>query len=241
MTTAPAPAAVKAVLFDLYGTLVDVTIDTRPPRIWRRLATDLGASGISLPADELCARYHDQVAHDTREHGEPFVLNKKFFHDLLRNGDEPDPQFVAAFARRFRRLTTRRIRVRPYALPLFAALRRSGCKIGLVSNTDAKLTDHDLEVLKLRHEFDALVLSSQVGVKKPDPRIFTIAIRRLGVKAREAVHIGDDYNADVLGALGARLRPLLLRAGRRSEHCVRPRLSDIVGALQSYGWQGEAS
>jgi putative hydrolase of the HAD superfamily len=235
----PAPNPVRAVLFDLYGTLVDVTIDTRPSEVWTTLAADLAVAGNPVSAHELRRRYHEQVANDTREHGEPFVLNADFFHDLLRTGDDPHPSFVASFARRFRRLTTREIRLRAYALPLLAALRRSGCKTGLVSNTDAKLTDHDLDVLKLRDQFDAVVLSSQVGMKKPDPRIFDIALRQLRVPPHEAVHIGDDYNADLLGAVGAHLRPVLLRPGSRSEYCVRPRLSEIVRALQHHGWRGE--
>jgi putative hydrolase of the HAD superfamily len=236
MNISGASSAVKAVLFDLYGTLVDVTIDTRPARIWKAFAEEIAVVGGSLSADDLRRRYHDQVSRDTREHGEAFVLNTQFFYQLLQNGDQPNSDFVRTFARRFRQLTTRSISLRRYGLPLLSALRSSGCKIGLVSNTDAHLTDHDLDVLKLRDHFDTIVLSSQVGVKKPDPRIFRIALRRLGVQSHDAIHIGDDYTADLLGATGAELRALLLGDSRPAS--VQPRLPHIVEALQRHGWTG---
>ena len=49
-----------------------------------------------------------------------------------------------------------------------------------------------------------------VGVEKPDPEIFRIALRRAGVEAAEAVHVGDLYAVDVVGARRAGLEPVLL-------------------------------
>lgn len=233
----------RAVLFDLYGTLIDVHIDTQPFTIWEQLSRYLVQNRVQLSPAELRDRYHKQVDSDRREHGEPFVLNGTFFADVLGADARLSDDQVAQFARRFRELTTRSLKLRHYALPLIHELRRNNCRIGIVSNTDAALTAHDLDELRIRHLFDAVVLSSEVGVKKPDPTIFNIAIERLGVSAAETIHIGDDYTADFLGAVNARVRPILLcsNGSRLCRDCVRASLHDILSALDELGLNESAA
>ena len=55
---------------------------------------------------------------------------------------------------------------------------------------------------------DVLVVSEEVGVSKPDPKIFEVALERLGISADKAVMIGDSWAADVAGALAADIRPI---------------------------------
>jgi FMN phosphatase YigB (HAD superfamily) len=58
--------------------------------------------------------------------------------------------------------------------------------------------------------FEIIVDSHDEGIEKPDPRIFHLALRRMGVKAAEAAYVGDLYHVDVVGAEAAGLRPFLL-------------------------------
>ncbi len=101
-------------------------------------------------------------------------------------------------------------RVKPYAAPLLAAIRESGCRTGLVSNTEAVLTRLDLRRSGLRHHFDTVILSSEVGLTKPDPRIFALALHRLQVGPGSAVFVGDDLEADIVDAQEAGLRSLFI-------------------------------
>ena len=55
-----------------------------------------------------------------------------------------------------------------------------------------------------------MVDSGKVGVEKPNPRIFHMALERAGVASSEAVHVGDVYEVDVLGARAAQIEPILL-------------------------------
>jgi putative hydrolase of the HAD superfamily len=232
---------VDAVLFDLYGTLIDINVDTAPRSVWVRFSEELREAGYDLGPDELRRRYDELVASETREHGHAFVLEAKFFHKLIGvSGEHAAEPLVRHFGRRFRELTTRRIALRAYAVPLLKMLRASGCKVGLVSNTEEIVTEHDLEKLRLSGHFDEIVLSSSVGVKKPEPGIFAIALRRLGVSARRTLFIGDDHVADFEGARGAGLNPILLcPCGRRSPfRCTKPSLDRILAALRRHGWNG---
>ena len=78
---------------------------------------------------------------------------------------------------------------------LLAGLRARGLRIGVVSNTDTprRFFDPDLDV-------DAVVLSCEVGKRKPHPAIFERALDALGVAAADAVFVGDRLYEDVRGA-----------------------------------------
>ena len=85
----------------------------------------------------------------------------------------------------------------------------AGLKLAVVSNFDSRL-DPLLEGLWLRHWFTAVVISSRCGVAKPDPRLFQLALERLGLSPHEVWHLGDT-TADLQGARGAGIRCLLVQ------------------------------
>jgi HAD superfamily hydrolase (TIGR01509 family) len=205
--------------------------------LWERLAHLLRVDGVIMPPDELHTRYDHLVEADRHEHGEPFVLDSHFWTNLFHSDSHSLPAAtVTELARRFRELSTTEIRVRDYAFPLLTSLRQSGCRTALVSNTEASVTDHDLDTTGLRPHFDAVVLSSAVGVKKPDPAIFRFALSQLAIPAECAAHIGDDYHADVEGARSAGIRPILIQSKDvRSTTAISPTLDALSIALTSMG------
>ncbi|MBC8073235.1 MAG: HAD-IA family hydrolase [Deltaproteobacteria bacterium] len=81
-------------------------------------------------------------------------------------------------------------------------LRARGFRIAVISNWDDRLRS-TLGGLGVLARIDALVVSAEVGVEKPDPRIFAIACTELGVPPGELVHIGDDDDDDIAGARAA--------------------------------------
>ncbi|AVT33698.1 hypothetical protein C6361_34445 [Plantactinospora sp. BC1] len=104
------------------------------------------------------------------------------------------------------------------ALPILRAVRDGGLKLGLVSNFDRWLRDV-LRKLDLLDYFDVVTISTEVGVAKPDPRIFRAALGQLGVPAGRSVFVGDSLLADVAGAQAAGMIPVLLdRDGTHPDH-----------------------
>jgi len=75
--------------------------------------------------------------------------------------------------------------------------------------------------LGLNAYLDFTVTSEEVGAEKPKPAIFLAALVRAGVKASEAVHVGDQYNIDVVGARGVGINPILI-----DRYDVFPEISD---------------
>lgn len=80
--------------------------------------------------------------------------------------------------------------------------RENNFVLGIVSNWDLRL-ERVMQNLGLAHRFDFMIGSSSFGATKPDVKIFLEASRRAGVKPQEAVHIGDSYDEDFLGATAA--------------------------------------
>jgi putative hydrolase of the HAD superfamily len=91
---------------------------------------------------------------------------------------------------------------------LLEALRRRRLKLALVSNTASPdwLLRPVLERQGLVERVDAVVLSSEVGKRKPHPAIFERALAELEVRPEEALFVGDRLDADVLGASAAGMR-----------------------------------
>jgi putative hydrolase of the HAD superfamily len=120
-------------------------------------------------------------------------------------------------------------RVPPGLVDSLVALRASGARVAVVSNSEGKLEGF-FERLGLMPAVDAVVDSGVVGVEKPDPRIFQIALERFGVPAASALHLGDNFVTDVGGARAAGLRVALIDpfghlAGR---HADVPRVSGVA-------------
>ena len=83
-------------------------------------------------------------------------------------------------------------------------------KLGLVSDADTKVADAILDALGLRKYFDVVVTSGELGTKKPDPKLFIEAARRLRVSTRECAVIGDSWK-DVEGGKKAGMKVVLVQ------------------------------
>jgi len=111
------------------------------------------------------------------------------------------------------------ITVEPEVLATLERLRQAGYPMGLVSNITLQpdLMRADLERMGVGRYLDATVFSSEVGVRKPDPRIFQEALERLGVEPAETVFVGDRLYDDVSGAQAAGMRAVHTRQFRQED------------------------
>ncbi len=189
----------RAVIFDLWQTLVpwDVAesklfhgelaalVGVEPERFW-----EAWLSAHHLPS---------------RDNGSMSEHLRALFAEL---GVEPDLDEVLAM----RRDRARRVLVpRPGALPTLEELRRRGHLLGMIS----VCTEDVPQVWNqtpLGGKFDATVFSCDVGMSKPDPRIYEIACERLGVEPAECLFVGDGANDELPGAERVGMTALQLRA-----------------------------
>jgi putative hydrolase of the HAD superfamily len=97
----------------------------------------------------------------------------------------------------------------PDVQKVLAQLSRAGIRLGMISNFDRRLYDI-LSHLNVRDDFEHLIISSEIGIRKPAGRIFEVAARRFGVAAGEILHVGDEPDSDFAGARRAGFQALLV-------------------------------
>jgi putative hydrolase of the HAD superfamily len=88
----------------------------------------------------------------------------------------------------------------PGVTETLAALRKSGFRLGLITNGSVRMQSRKLECLSLSPAFDAILISSAEGLAKPDPEIFHRALGRLQAQPARSVFVGDNPDVDIAGA-----------------------------------------
>jgi putative hydrolase of the HAD superfamily len=128
------------------------------------------------------------------------------FRRLYRcTGIEADPELATRTAAAYRRAYVEARQEVPGASALLSAVRRHA-PVVIVSNNLLEEQQEKLRQCGLEQYVDLLVVSSEAGVSKPDPRIFEIALARAGVGAGDAVMVGDSWENDIKGARAAGVR-----------------------------------
>ncbi len=120
------------------------------------------------------------------------------------------------------------------AVPCLDELRRRipGVRLGVITNGELGFQLRKIDAVGVRERFEAIVASGDVGVTKPDARIFTLACERLGVRPGEAAYVGDRLGTDAIGAARAGLTGVWIDrrdAGASEEELA---VADELGVLR---------
>ena len=96
------------------------------------------------------------------------------------------------------------------AHPTLEKLKQAGYRLAIISNWSWHLPEL-CDALGLTPYFEQIFTSARVGFAKPHPEIFTHALAGMNITSNQAIHIGDSYKADIVGASGAGIQPVWLR------------------------------
>lgn len=136
----------------------------------------------------------------------------KMFGELAKTGVFADPAPAPNELGAFLRDTFSRVAVPfPDARPVLCELRRRGLRLAVITNGKSALQRKKLEMIGLTDLFDEILVSEEAGVEKPDPAIFRVMERRLGLPADELCYVGDNEVNDVKGARAAGWLPVWIR------------------------------
>ncbi|MDG6909112.1 MAG: HAD-IA family hydrolase [Nitrososphaerota archaeon] len=224
----------RAVFFDLGGTLLVMRRD----RIISRILT---GSGYSATADEVRSAYfavepgwllaygHRRFTPEESEESYR-QLDALVFRHLFPGSSDAEAERLSHLMRKMWPEVQESIPLELYpdAEPTLRRLSDAGFKLALVSNAppDVAGTVSDLGLEKY---FPVVVVSGVVGVSKPNPDIFRIALHGTGAEPGEAVHIGDLYDADVKGARNAGVTGILLDRYGSYGDMGCPKISGLEG------------
>jgi putative hydrolase of the HAD superfamily len=194
----------RAVLFDLFHTLVSV-----PTPGGEFGPTTAASFGIPGAQDELQRRYHDDdvLGRCLGRIRDPHEILRTLAHGL--DASISEEHIATALAWRRRRFEHGLVAVEPAILAALDRLREVGVSTALVS--DAGYDDVEAWPRSpLRHRFDAVVFSYEIGIRKPDRRIYERALESIGVEAGDALFVGDGGSDEHRGARAVGLGTVLV-------------------------------
>lgn len=119
----------------------------------------------------------------------------------------------------------------PDALQTLTALRTAGLKLGLITNGSVRMQSAKLKCLALEDAFDTVLISDVEGISKPDPRIFHLALARLGIAAERAMFVGDNPDVDISGARGAGMKAVWRKSAAVSREVEADAIIEELGHL----------
>lgn len=218
-------SALKGVLFDAGGTLVQVHAD--------RLADELRARGAD-PRDLSDAFWRTLVLMDAQvgpDGEEPAGWYDRFLATMAAHSALPADLVAEAWRAADERQHLWDDPI-PGAHECVTRLREAGLKVGVVSNSDGRV-EAALARAGLAELFEVIVDSGVVGVAKPDPAIFAHALEPLGLAPHETWYIGDTLTFDAAGADAAGLQSWIIdhRGLHTAPHPRRVRtLADFADA-----------
>lgn len=205
----------RAVFFDLGGTLLVMRRD----RVFRKV---LGEEGYSASIGTVHSSYVKVESWWLSAYGGRVMtpaetadayrdLDEKVFTDVFPGASRTEAVRISRQVRkRWPELEGEiPLELYPEADATLSRLKRDGYSIGLVSNAPPE-TAREVEALGLSKYLDATVISGVVGYSKPNPKIFAIALEEVGAAPSEAIHVGDLYEADIVGARNAGIQGLLI-------------------------------
>jgi len=226
----------KAVLFDMYGTLAGFD----PPREQIQ-AEALEKFGLSVTTEGVDAGYHLADEFMTRQNAtkplrkmngnEQWAFFARYEQLVLQGaGHEVDLALAGEIWAEVRKREYR-IALFPDVIEGLDRLRNSGLTVGVVSNMNSE-SQRLLDDMGLNGHVDLAVTSGETGVEKPDARIFEAGLVKAGVSAEEAAFVGDQLESDIFGAESAGLRPILIdRYNGHVGYERHPRSTDMESTI----------
>jgi HAD superfamily hydrolase (TIGR01662 family) len=196
---------IKAVLFDLGGTLRIVHKDPEHIRaaeekIAALCGTDMEPTAFHKLLDSRYDKYRDWALATAKEATEIELWTKWLVPELPLNRIVPA---APELTYQFRQAKGKRLLVEG-GLEVIQGLDAAGYTLGIISNLIGTHEIQDwLRDDGLEHYFKTLQLSSVLCIRKPDPKIYQLAVEELGIPAENCAYIGDQLDRDILGAKAA--------------------------------------
>ena len=225
---------IKAVFFDFYNTLVHFNPQREEiqAQVCRNLGIEVSLEGLTrgyILADRFMERENAaEVPLARRSPGDLESFFAKYERLILRTAGVDTDLLTAS------RVWDQVLQI-PYKLVLyddviaaFEILKTQELTIGVISNINRDMNALSRD-LGLESYLDFNVTSREVGHGKPHPPIFLKALERAGVEPHEALHVGDSYASDVLGATGVGIHALLLDRNLTETHVTySTRISSLM-------------
>lgn len=238
---------IKAVISDVYRTLIDIKTDEKDDSAYRTLAAYLKYQGIYLSSSELEWFFFEKKARQKERSSEecPEHDYRSIWGEILRENmysytgpDLDNSSIVSDIVKLHRSLTVRKIKLYPGVYETFNDL-KNRYRLGIVSDSQPDHAGPELKASGIYDFFNTVIISGKYGYRKPDTRLFKKCLKKLDVEPDEAVFIGNDLDRDIRGAKNAGMKSVLILTkydrkdrGIGDADYIIDRISDIYGVLE---------
>jgi putative hydrolase of the HAD superfamily len=220
---------IKGILFDLYGTLIDIETDESLEEIYRGIGHFLTYHGINLRRWEVRDRYYAIMKEQRAARGEEFpeIDVDAIWSTLLERqgmGESPARRELArVLAQMYRGISRKRLRLYPEVRRVLDELRLT-YNMALVSDAQPCYALPEMQVVGLDGYFDPIIISANYGFRKPDARLMRKALDAMKLAPTEVVCVGNDMYRDIFGAQRLGIKTILVDSnqGTRSHENVAP-------------------
>lgn len=203
-------------IFDLYGTLVDIHTDENDI-VWEKTALYLGYYGAAFTGRDLKASFMREMTRREAQAGQGYEMYPDIPFDSIlaelvrcKGVSEHADELALTAAQVFRIASTEYIRLYEGVPEALAEMRRQGFRLWLLSNAQRAFTAYELRLLGLTDQFDGIYLSSDYQCRKPDVRFFGALLTEQGLDPQKCLMIGNDRETDIAGAKAAGLSTLYM-------------------------------
>lgn len=202
----------EAVIFDLFGTLVDNFSVREHEGVLAEMASVMG-----VPSDKFIRLWIDTFPQRVTGVLPTLLANIEYICQQL-GAHVADSKVELAAQIRFN-FTVRSVTPRAGSVETLSRLKSKGLKTGLISDcsTEVPTVWGNTPFVSL---FDVTVFSCSVGIRKPDPHIYQIATEQLGVEPQSCLYIGDGSSRELTGASQVGMHPFLLRIESSDAHQI---------------------
>jgi putative hydrolase of the HAD superfamily len=218
---------IRAVAFDVNGTLVRILTDDGMEQIFRSIAHFLTYQGIDLHRHQVRDLYFEHMKQQQRASPEAhpefdavgiwrgiLQAHRTEFTRALPTGKlEQMPLFLAEM---YRGISRCRLRLYPHVREVLDVLRER-YPLAVVTDAQSAYARAELHKVGLLDYFDPIVVSGDHGYRKPDRRLFQLALEGMGVAAEHALYVGNDMHRDVFGAREAGMTTVMVESDQGAD------------------------
>ena len=201
------------------GTLIEIWTDDHTEEIYRAAAHFLTYQGIDLRRDQVRDRYFEIMKEQQRTSAEthPEFDAVGIWRQIIEENrsaytNSPTPeklgQLPLCLAEMYRGISRRKLKLYPFVSEMLDAL-RGQIPMGLVTDAQSAYARGELHQVGILDYFDPIIVSGDYGYRKPDPRLFQLAIDALGAPAENILYVGNDMHRDIYGARQAGMQTLM--------------------------------
>ncbi len=224
---------IRGILFDLYGTLIDIHTDEDSDEIYRAISHFLTYQGISLDPQEIRDQYYRIMEEQRLARGEeyPEFDAVEVWREIIRRNPgasafvhaAKSDQLPGFLAEIYRGVSRQRLNLYPGVNAVLDAL-HSRFRLAVVSDGQSGWVLPEMRALGIESYFNPIIISSDYGFRKPDRRLFETALSRMRLAPKQVVFVGNDMYRDIFGAVRLGIKTVFFSSnqGKKEMEGVEP-------------------